>query len=920
MVASALLACALAAIPAVMAAGQENDKQVTICHATSSERNPYVQNHPAIRNNGDLLGGHLGHADDIIPPYLQYSDPDGTEQWFGGQNWTGPGQAIWEKDCDVEPEPPTPSTRIAVVKSLSPRDDPGRFDLKVGSTTVAENIGNNGTGAASVEPGTPYTVSEAGVGGTNLGDFDIASRCTATDGSDVGTSHGESVSGVTVAEGKTVTCVFTNTRKPPPDSESITPELECVLFKDGQPDVAYWSYNNTNGHDVVIPQGDQNTFVPSSANGPAKPPTRFLAGHQVGAFTTDVPAGGSLVWSLTGISSDPASADSESCNATTIEVRKVTVPANDPGKFILLINNAEVASGGHGTTSGHLAIGAGEATVRETAGPGTNLGDYTSKVECTNGTATRSAEGAKIDGKIAKGDTVVCTFTNTRKGAPPQPPEPLPPTPPNPDPEPVPPTPPGPAPQLDLVVTKSVVPETVVVGGRLTWTMIVTNRSSVAAADVNGVKVDDPRSFRTRLISLRASQGTCRPYTCDLGRLAPGASARVIAVSEATRVGVVVEHCPRQLGGAGVELPQQRRGRDRPGRRSPHPSIRSEPLRHADRRAQDPAEQAIVGGAAHGARRSGPATCWCPSARARPGCGHDRHDRPPGHRAPHRPAETHRPLLLHRAPQGADRRRHALPDTPRSPRRVRHARHGLTRRSTGLWRSAFRAARAAGAAERRRWRRECSHAKPPARATGAGSCRGSRPRPSASRSLARTRSSRARTSRRTDPPARTRTGRRSRARAASPCPRRPTATVLARSSLPSRTRRTSSVRAPSRTMILFTTGRTSTASARTQPRAPFGRPGRLSRYQRSPSRPRRDARASTIWNWWSGRNRCIRRTIGAEDAGAERTATACVSSPAAGNAVVGAGGPPAAAPADAHTVTSATAATDARGRPATTAR
>ena len=90
-------------------------------------------------------------------------------------------------------------------------------------------------------------------------------------------------------------------------------------------------------------------------------------------------------------------------------------------------------------------------------------------------------------------------------------------------------------------MTKSVEPETVVVGGRLTWTMTVTNRSSVAAADVNGVKVDDPRSFRTRLISLRASQGTCRPYTCDLGRLAPGASATVIAVTEATQVGVVVD-------------------------------------------------------------------------------------------------------------------------------------------------------------------------------------------------------------------------------------------------------------------------------------------------------------------------------------------------------------------------------------------
>src|SRR4029078_7442418 len=120
---------------------------------------------------------------------------------------------------------------------------------------------------------------------------------------------------------------------------------------------------------------------------------------------------------------------------------------------------------------------------------------------------------------------------------PPQPPPP--PTPPMPNPPPVPPTPPGPAPLLDLVVAKSVEPTIVTVGGRLTWTMTVTNRSSVAAADVNGLKLDDPRSFRTKLISLEASQGSCRPYTCDLGRLAPGASATVTAGTEATRVSVV---------------------------------------------------------------------------------------------------------------------------------------------------------------------------------------------------------------------------------------------------------------------------------------------------------------------------------------------------------------------------------------------
>ena len=63
-VASLLVLCALSAIPAVVAAVQDNEKQVTICHATSSESNPFVVNTPAIANNGDLQGGHLDHPAD----------------------------------------------------------------------------------------------------------------------------------------------------------------------------------------------------------------------------------------------------------------------------------------------------------------------------------------------------------------------------------------------------------------------------------------------------------------------------------------------------------------------------------------------------------------------------------------------------------------------------------------------------------------------------------------------------------------------------------------------------------------------------------------------------------------------------------------------------------------------------------------
>ena len=216
------------------------------------------------------------------------------------------------------------------------------------------------------------------------------------------------------------------------------------------------------------------------------------------------------------------------------------VPADDPGRFELRLNGAVVASGGNGATSGPLVVGTGEGTVSETAAAGTSLSDYDSRVQCTrNGTVAISVPGTKVDGAIARGDVVMCTFTNTRKGTSPQP-EPPQPEPPQPEP-PRPTPPPEPGQRLDLVVIKTAKPAVVRVGGRITWTMTVTNNSAVTAADVNGIKVDDPRSFRTKLISLTPSQGTCRPFTCDLGRLAPGASATVVAVTEALEVGTVID-------------------------------------------------------------------------------------------------------------------------------------------------------------------------------------------------------------------------------------------------------------------------------------------------------------------------------------------------------------------------------------------
>ncbi len=69
--------------------------------------------------------------------------------------------------------------------------------------------------------------------------------------------------------------------------------------------------------------------------------------------------------------------------------------------------------------------------------------------------------------------------------------------------------------------------------------MTVTNNSTLAAADVNAVKTND-RSFRTKVLSVKPSQGSCNSSGCSLGRLAPGASATIRIVTQATRPGVVL--------------------------------------------------------------------------------------------------------------------------------------------------------------------------------------------------------------------------------------------------------------------------------------------------------------------------------------------------------------------------------------------
>ena len=92
-----------------------------------------------------------------------------------------------------------------------------------------------------------------------------------------------------------------------------------------------------------------------------------------------------------------------------IKVVKQLLPSSDSGTFDLAVDGATVASGGDGATATvTVPTGSGHSVAES----GATLADYTSAVSCTDGSSgTTSASGITVKA----GETVVCTFTNTRK-------------------------------------------------------------------------------------------------------------------------------------------------------------------------------------------------------------------------------------------------------------------------------------------------------------------------------------------------------------------------------------------------------------------------------------------------------------------------------------------------------------------------
>jgi hypothetical protein len=207
----AIFAFAMFALAGTASAGGNGGnagEHVTICHATGSQSNPFVQISPS---KAGVVNGHYDHQDgrDIIPPF------DYQGQHYAGQNWDSNGQAIYGNGCKSPPPPPPPQTgTITVCKKLVPSNDSGRFNLSVDSTVVKWNAGNGDCGSGQFAPGS-RTVSETAASGTSLGSYNSSVDCV------VNQKHydppGTSTT-VSLSASGSITCTFTNVRKstPPP--------------------------------------------------------------------------------------------------------------------------------------------------------------------------------------------------------------------------------------------------------------------------------------------------------------------------------------------------------------------------------------------------------------------------------------------------------------------------------------------------------------------------------------------------------------------------------------------------------------------------------------------------------------------------------------------------------------------------------
>ena len=294
--------------------------------------------------------------------------------------------------------PPT----LVVKKKLSPSTDPGRFNLQIDNTTRRSDARDgDSTPAQGVTLGN-HTVGEIAGTGTNLSDYITTIDC-GTGPVSVGGQTSRSRT-VNVTRG-TTTCTITNVGpqltvskvlRPPSDPGRFNLQIDTVTRRSDAGD----------GDST----GPQSVKAGSHTVGEIAGTATNLADYQTTIDCGSGPVNGTSV----PVSVSPGQA--VTCTITNLGPPQLTVtkalrPRNDPGLFNLQIDGVtKKADARDRESTGPQRVSAGNHTVSETAGTGTDLANYKASINC--GTTTACQPCTSLPVALSQGEAITCTITN----------------------------------------------------------------------------------------------------------------------------------------------------------------------------------------------------------------------------------------------------------------------------------------------------------------------------------------------------------------------------------------------------------------------------------------------------------------------------------------------------------------------------
>jgi hypothetical protein len=211
---------------------------------------------------------------------------------------------------------------------------------------------------------------------------------------------GVEVTSVTLDLGETITCTFVNDDNAP----ALYLVKHVVNDNGGEALASAWTLsagaNSVTGSEAGALATDQaGTYDLSETDVDGYSNTSVTCSDDPDTQVTSVTLGLGETKTCTFVNDDIA---------PTLTVIKVLIPDTDTGTFNLQIDGTTYATGGDGTTTGTVAVNAGNHTVGETGASGTVLSDYVTVIsgDCAaDGTIT-----------LALAENKTCTITNTKKG------------------------------------------------------------------------------------------------------------------------------------------------------------------------------------------------------------------------------------------------------------------------------------------------------------------------------------------------------------------------------------------------------------------------------------------------------------------------------------------------------------------------